>query len=132
VFASVAVGQSLSVQNPRPSWFTRWYSVRNLSGFGAFFALGGVAWIVYAAVANANWVTIGIGVLWLALAANFFLQAHQLRGRQQRGFAHELPGTGQDVQALVAQGRKIEAIKRYRQLNPGIGLREAKRVVDEL
>jgi ribosomal protein L7/L12 len=33
---------------------------------------------------------------------------------------------------LVTQGRKIEAIKRYRQLNPGIGLREAKQVIDEM
>jgi hypothetical protein len=120
------------VQNSRPSWFTRWYSVRNLYGFGAFFALGGAAWIVYATVANVSWVDIGIGVLWLALAANFFLQARQLRRRQQLGFDQELPEGGQDVQALVAQGRKIEAIKRYRQLNPGIGLREAKRIVDEL
>jgi hypothetical protein len=120
------------VQNSRPSWFTRWYSVRNLCGFGAFFALGGAAWIIYTAVANVNWVTIGTGVLWLALAANSFLQARQLSRRKRLGFGQELPGAGQGVQALVAQGRRIEAIKRHRQLNPGTGLREAKHVIDEL
>jgi hypothetical protein len=33
---------------------------------------------------------------------------------------------------LVERGRKIQAIKRYRVLNPGIGLKEAKDVVDGL
>jgi ribosomal protein L7/L12 len=37
-----------------------------------------------------------------------------------------------EVAALVERGRKIQAIKRYRQLNPGIGLKEAKDVIDGL
>ena len=38
----------------------------------------------------------------------------------------------QDVVTLLRQGRNIEAIKRYRDLNPGVGLREAKLVIDGL
>jgi hypothetical protein len=37
-----------------------------------------------------------------------------------------------DIVALVEQGRKIEAIKRYRQLNEGVGLKEAKDVIDTI
>jgi hypothetical protein len=37
-----------------------------------------------------------------------------------------------EVLILVNQGRKIHAIKRYRQLNPGIGLKQAKDVIDGL
>jgi hypothetical protein len=33
---------------------------------------------------------------------------------------------------LVKQGRKIQAIKRYRELNPGIGIKEAKDILDGL
>jgi hypothetical protein len=111
---------------------TRWYSARRLYGFSVGFALGGVALIIYATIANANWADYGIGVLWLVLSANWFLAARQLRRRGQLGFDQELPGAGRDVLTLVRQGRKIEAIKRYRQLNPGIGLREAKHVIDGL
>jgi ribosomal protein L7/L12 len=68
----------------------------------------------------------------LLLAANWFLVARRLRRREQLGFGQGMPEAGQDVLTLVRQGRKIEAIKRYRQLNPGIGLREAKHVVDGL
>jgi hypothetical protein len=88
--------------------------------------------IIYAVIANADWADFGIGALWLLLAGNWFLLARQLRRRERLGFDQELPGAGQDVVTLVGQGRKIEAIKRYRQLHPGIGLREAKHVIDEL
>jgi hypothetical protein len=37
-----------------------------------------------------------------------------------------------EVVVLVEQGRKITAIARYRELNPGVGLKEAKDVIDEL
>lgn len=36
------------------------------------------------------------------------------------------------VSALKAQGRPIEAIKRLRELQPGLGLAEAKGIVDQL
>ena len=68
--------------------------------------------------------------LWLMMAANCFLVARQLRRREQLDEA--APAAGYDVPALAKQGRKIEAIKRYRELNPGVGLNQAKRVIDEL
>ena len=36
------------------------------------------------------------------------------------------------VRELKAQGRPVEAIKTLRQLQPGLGLAEAKAIVDEL
>lgn len=42
------------------------------------------------------------------------------------------PEVAPEVFLLVQQGRKIQAIKRYRALNPGIGLSEAKDVIDAL
>jgi Ribosomal protein L7/L12 C-terminal domain len=43
-----------------------------------------------------------------------------------------LPEPEPEVVILVEQGRKIQAIKRYRELNPGTGLKEAKDVIDGL
>jgi hypothetical protein len=37
-----------------------------------------------------------------------------------------------DVAQLRAQGKKIQAIKRYQQLNPGIDLREARYIVGHI
>ena len=50
------------------------------------------------------------------------------------------PGTGRgapavlppEITALVLQGKKIQAIKRYRELNQGVGLKEAKDIIDQL
>lgn len=94
------------------------------------FALGGVAWLIYAVIANTDWVIFADGVFWLWLAGGWLLLARQLGHREQLHQA--VPGAGQDVLTLVRQGWKIEAIKRYRALNPGIGLREAKKFIDEL
>jgi len=90
----------------------------------------GVAWIIYSVCTGAGWADTAVGAPWLVLAAVWFQSARQLRRREQLDQA--APGAGQDVLTLVRQGRKIEAIKRYRALNPGIGLREAKHVIDEL
>jgi ribosomal protein L7/L12 len=43
-----------------------------------------------------------------------------------------VPVAEQDVLTLLKQGRNIEGIERYRELNPGVGLRTAKRAVDRL
>lgn len=43
-----------------------------------------------------------------------------------------LPIPALEVLVLVRQGRKIQAIKRYRELNPGIGLKQAKDVIEGL
>ena len=47
-----------------------------------------------------------------------------------------LPPEGQgsmaDVERLVRAGQKIEAIRVYREIHPGVGLAEAKKAVKEL
>ena len=46
---------------------------------------------------------------------------------------HEAPpAPAPEVLLLVEQGRKIQAIKHYRQVNRGIGLKQAKDVIDGL
>jgi hypothetical protein len=40
------------------------------------------------------------------------------------------PADPSEVQILVDQGRMIQAIKRYRELHPGTGLKEAKDIID--
>ena len=42
------------------------------------------------------------------------------------------PVPAPEVLILVEQGRKIAAIQRYRWLNPGVGLKQAKDVIDGL
>jgi hypothetical protein len=42
------------------------------------------------------------------------------------------PAPEPEIVILVQQGRKIQAIKRYREQNPGAGLKEAKDVIDGL
>ena len=42
------------------------------------------------------------------------------------------PAPAPEVQILINQGRKIQAIKRYRELHPGTGLKEAKDIIDGL
>jgi hypothetical protein len=87
-----------------------------------------VAWIVIGVFVH-SWEGF-LGAVWLFLAAGQLYYARQFRRRDLLGQAP--PGAEEDVAALVHQGRKIEAIKRYRQLNPGVGLREAKQVIDGL
>jgi hypothetical protein len=116
------------VQNSRRPRLTS----RTAYGLSAVFAVAGLAWIIGDAVGDASWPSFIPGGGWLMLAVSWFCVGRQYRRREQLGFDRELPGAGQDVQTLLRQGRKIEAIKLYRQLHPGIGLREAKHVVDEL
>ena len=87
-----------------------------------------MAWIVVGVFAHSR--EGFLGAAWLFLAAGQLHYARQFRRRDRLGQAP--PGAEEDVATLARQGRKIEAIKRYRQLNPGIGLREAKQVIDEL
>jgi hypothetical protein len=88
------------------------------------------AWIIYCLCAGAGWASFAIGALWLVLAFVWLISARTLRRRERLDEA--APAGGHDVLTLVRQGRKIEAIKQYRNMNPGVGLREAKRAVDEL
>lgn len=41
-------------------------------------------------------------------------------------------GLTPEITALVSQGRKIQAIKLYREQNPGVGLKEAKDIIDQI
>jgi len=110
-------------------WLNR-NAVRSAYCFSAGFALGAAALIVYAAVASTGWAVPFDGALWLVLAALWLFIARQTPRRRQLDQA--APEAGYDVLTLVRQGRKIEAIKRYRELNPGVGIGEAKHVVDGL
>lgn len=47
---------------------------------------------------------------------------------QMTGTSFEIPP---DIVALVERGRKIQAIKRYRKLHEGLGLKEAKDIIDQ-
>jgi ribosomal protein L7/L12 len=62
------------------------------------------------------------------LAVPWFTVAREFRRREQLGFDPAEP----DVPTLVRQGRKIEAVKRYREQHPGTSLRQAKHAVDGL
>jgi hypothetical protein len=42
------------------------------------------------------------------------------------------PAPAPESQTLIDQGRKIQAIKRYRELHPGTGLKAAKDIIDGL
>jgi ribosomal protein L7/L12 len=46
----------------------------------------------------------------------------------------EIPASGvtPEIASLVQQGKKIQAIKRYRELNPGTGLKQAKDIIDQI
>jgi hypothetical protein len=100
---------------------------------GAGLTLMGVVLIILGVVTNAGYLTVVLGVLWLVMAAGWFLMALERRRRGQHGYYDQaLPVPASDVRILAEQGRKIQAIKRYRQLNPDIGLREAKDVIDGL
>jgi MFS superfamily sulfate permease-like transporter len=107
------------VQSPKWAAFAR-----ASYGVSGVFAVGCIAWIVYTAVAD---VLCGV---WLGVAVGWFSVARQADRRAQ--FDGELPEAEPGVLTLVEQGRNIEAIKHYRELHPGVGLREAKHVVDRL
>jgi hypothetical protein len=68
----------------------------------------------------------------MLIAASWFYAGQQRRRSRQRGYGQELPMPGPEILSLAEQGQRIQAIKRYRQLNPGLGLKEARDVVDGL
>jgi len=58
---------------------------------------------------------------------------HQLQQRRnQPSTDYAESAVPPEIWTMVDQGKKIKAIKRYRELNPGIGLKEAKNVIDGL
>jgi ribosomal protein L7/L12 len=56
--------------------------------------------------------------------------AHRLQADYGSG---QMPhGVTRDVADLVLDGKKIQAIKRYRELNHGVGFEEAKNIIDAI
>jgi hypothetical protein len=104
-------------------------SLRRYYWLGLSSAVIGVAAVVFTVIVG-GWVGYLSGGGLLMSSAGAFLNARELRRRRRLYGDDALSEAGDDVLALVRQGRKIEAIKRYRELHPGIGLREAKGVVD--
>jgi hypothetical protein len=118
--------------NPGQLWFKR-NAVRKSYYVSAAAAAVAVAWMIYTACTNSSWAAgtgIALGAVWLVLAGYWLYAARQLRRREQ--FVHTSPEPADEVLALLEQGRKIAAIKRYRELNPGMGLRDAKDVIDDI
>ena len=120
-------GQDTRTRVQKPKWTA---FARASYGVSAVFAVGCIAWIVYTAVADVTWPNIVLCGVWLGVAVGWFSVARQAGHHAQ--FDGELPEAEPDVQTLVERGRNIEAIKRYRELHPSVGLREAKHVIDSL
>jgi hypothetical protein len=99
---------------------------------GSVWAAGGILTILFTVIWHGSGADAALGGLWLLLALGNFAMAIEQRRREQRGPGHAPTALPPEVLLLAEQGRKIEAIKRYRQLNPGTGLREAKQAVDGL
>lgn len=102
-----------------------------------------LAGVVYFGVHAAGWPRWGFGVAGVAAALLASRVRRALRtatgngpdtpvGYRTEAAGGALPQPAPEVVALVVQGRKIHAIKRYRELNPGIGLKQAKDVIDAL
>jgi hypothetical protein len=121
----------LWVRNPGHSWFSR-HSELTLHWASAGAALVGVGWVIYAILQRSGYEDFVLAALWMLIAASWFFSARQRRRRKQRGYGQVLPVPAPEVLILVEQGRKIRAIKRYRELNPDIGLKEAKDVIEGL
>jgi hypothetical protein len=113
--------------NPGELWFKRNVARKSYCVCAGCAAVG-VAFTAYVAIARAGWNLLPVGGLWLVLAVPWFTAAREFRRRQQLSF----DPAEQDVLTLARQGRKIEAVKRYREQHPGMSLREAKHAVDGL
>jgi hypothetical protein len=107
---------------------------------GSGVVLGGVYAVERAAGWHPGfWTLVSPAVLTL-VAHGYFIGAR----REPRPIAHDTqpdqasttlmapPDIPWEVVCLVQQGEKILAIKRYRQLNGGVGLKEAKDIIDAI
>jgi ribosomal protein L7/L12 len=94
--------------------------------------LAGILWIIGALLRGPDYVSVAVGLVYLLIAGSYFYVGLQRRRREERAYDQALPAPTIDVAVLAGQGQKIQAIRRYRKLNPGIGLKEAKDVVDGL
>jgi hypothetical protein len=130
-FVPLRPGHLLAVQSSEKARFSRGSAPKWWFWTSACFALAGLVMLVAAAMST-NWANLIMGAGWLAAGSAGLLQARQLRRRARLGFDEALPAASGEVLTLARQGQRIKAIKRYRQLNPGVGLRDAKDFVDEL
>ncbi len=121
----------LGVRNRGRSWFSG-RSALALHWASAGAALVGLGWVVYAVLRSWDYGGFVLAALWMLIAAGWFFAARQRRRREPRGYGQAWPVPAPEVLLLAEQGRKIQAIKRYRELNPDLGLKEAKNVIDGL
>jgi ABC-type transport system involved in cytochrome bd biosynthesis fused ATPase/permease subunit len=117
--------------------------VRLLYGSAVFYLVfGGAELAVFTeSSGRRNWFALGLGA-WMIFMALFMgllswrqaqKRRHQLQQRRDQPSTDDAePAVPPEIWTMVEQGEKIKAIKRYRQLNPGVGLKEAKNVIDGL
>lgn len=101
---------------------TRWAFIT--SGLLAFVGIGEFISVLIWGVSA---IRLGLGFLYLLVAVGCLVSALQLR---RRAVPPVLREPTPEVVALVQQGRKIQAIRRYRKLNPDTSLQDAKDVID--
>lgn len=75
------------------------------------------------------WFTIGLVAL--AVFASVFCSLRDAKLRRSGVLPPAGHATMADVEQLVRDGRRINAIRVYREIHPHVGLAEAKRAVDE-
>ncbi len=117
----------------RASWLNPSKSIRLqflVSGAYTVFAVSEILLYVFG---HANRWSLVLGVIFLLLSVTWLAIALGARRRDEQRRYHQVsPVPAQEILALMEQGQKIQAIKRYRELNPGIGLKQAKDVIDGL
>ena len=123
----------------RRCWRQGKFQVRLLYGAAVFYlVLGGAELATFAGSGGrSKWLAFGLGPWMIIMALVSWGQAQKLRHRlQQRRNQPSADDAGSaeppEIRTMVDQGKKIKAIKRYRELNPGIGLKEAKNFIDGL
>ena len=96
---------------------------------------GAVALGSFCAPPGGHWWELAVG-LWCAFMAWVLtLSARQRRTAERRRALHGPPDRSSvpsEALALGDRGKRIKAIKPYRELSPGLGLDEAKDVIDQL
>ena len=116
----------IASQSPSVKQVRFWFIV------GVACAVGGILSLIAAALGSGLGNAVS-GAAGLLLSVYCFITAGvQHRRREQHGCGQVLPEPSPDVLTLSGQGRKIRAIKRYRRLNPGVSLKDAKGVIDGL
>lgn len=77
-----------------------------------------------------HWITLAATIVVAAILAPIIVR-WEMRRSSRQVMPINLPQSTEDVQTLMRQGKKIEAIKVYRK-QTGLGLKEAKDAVEEM